>query len=136
MIETQFEADLPHTADAPGIARRSVVGWLTSAVEPDELEVARLLVSELVTNAVVHGLGSITLRVGLDEDRLRAEVIDEGGGFERKVRQRDFASTGGRGLAILDAEASRWGIQDGATHVWFEVERPRPRLGPANKHPG
>jgi anti-sigma regulatory factor (Ser/Thr protein kinase) len=130
-----LQVNLPHTVQAPGIARRSLADWLAPAVEADELDTARLLVSELVTNAVVHGRGEITLRATLDEDRLLVEVIDEGRGFERTVRQQDFASIGGRGLAIVEAEASRWGIHEGTTHVWFELERPGPRLG-SNKKPG
>jgi len=135
-MDTRFEANLPHTAAAPRVARRALTTWLTSALGPDELEVARLLVSELVTNAVIHGRGEVTLRAQLDDDRLLVEVIDEGGGFERTVRQHDFASIGGRGLAIVDTAASRWGIHEGTTHVWFELERPGPRLGPAAKPTG
>ena len=131
-----LQVNLPHTVQAPGIARRSLAEWLAPAVDADELDTARLLVSELVTNAVVHGRGEITLRATLDEDRLLVEVIDEGGGFELTVRQQDFASIGGRGLAIVDAEASRWGLHEGTTHVWFELERPGPRLGPAKKPRG
>ncbi len=82
----------------------------------------------------MHGRGEITLRAHLDEDRLLVEVIDEGGGFERTVLNSDFDSIGGRGLAIVDAEASRWGIHEGTTHVWFELERPGPRLG-SEKNP-
>jgi anti-sigma regulatory factor (Ser/Thr protein kinase) len=136
LMDTHFEANLPHTAAAPGLARHSLTTWLTPALESGELEVARLLVSELVTNAVMHGRGSITLRAELDDDRVLVEVIDEGAGFERTVRQHDFASIGGRGLAIVDSAASRWGIHEGTTHVWFELERPGPRLGPAGKPTG
>jgi anti-sigma regulatory factor (Ser/Thr protein kinase) len=128
-----LEANLPRTPQAPQIARRTVARWLGEDVEPAELTTAQLLVSELVTNAVVHGVGEITLRATLDEDRLLIDVIDQGRGFERTVRQRDFASVGGRGLAIVDAEASRWGIHEGTTHVWFELERPGPRLGTDKK---
>jgi len=128
-----LEVSLPHTVRAPGIARRSLADWLGSAVDADQLGAARLLASELVTNAVVHGHGGITLRATLDEDRLLVEVIDEGDGFERTVRQHDFAGIGGRGLSIVDAESSRWGIHEGTTHVWFELERPGPRLGTAGK---
>jgi anti-sigma regulatory factor (Ser/Thr protein kinase) len=124
-----FEKDLPRTREAPALARRSVARWFVGDVEGDELRRAELLVSELVTNAVMHGRGKITLRARLDEDRLLVEVIDQGAGFERTLRQRDFDSVGGRGLAIVEAEASRWGIHEGTTHVWFELERPGPRLG-------
>ena len=121
-----LQVNLPHTLQAPGIARRSFADWLAPAVDANELGTARLLVSELVTNAVVHGHGEITLRATLNDDRLLVEVIDEGRGFELALRQPDFAGIGGRGLAIVDAEASRWGIHNGTTHVWFELERPGP----------
>jgi anti-sigma regulatory factor (Ser/Thr protein kinase) len=133
-----LEVSLPHTVQAPGIARRSLVDWLARApaVDASELDRAKLLVSELVTNAVLHGRGEIMLRATLDENRLLVEVIDEGGGFERTVRQQDFAGIGGRGLAIVDAEASRWGVHEGTTLVWFELERPGPRLGTAKQATG
>jgi anti-sigma regulatory factor (Ser/Thr protein kinase) len=129
-----FEKDLPRTRGAPTLARRSLARWFAGDVEGDELRTAELLVSELVTNAVMHGRGTITLRAHLDEDRLLVEVIDEGGGFERTIRNREFDSVGGRGLAIVDAEASRWGIHEGTTHVWFELEQRGPRLG-SEKNP-
>lgn len=134
MTGESFEKDLPRTRGAPALARRSLSRWLGDDVERDQLRTAELLVSELVTNAVMHGRGQITLRAQLDEDRVLVEVIDEGGGFERTVRKEDFDAVGGRGLTIVDAEASRWGIHEGTTHVWFELERPGPRLGP-DKNP-
>jgi hypothetical protein len=36
------------------------------------------------------------------------EVIDQGHGFERVLRQEDFGRVGGHGLSIVDAESSRW----------------------------
>jgi anti-sigma regulatory factor (Ser/Thr protein kinase) len=94
---------------------------------------ARLLVSELVTNALVHGRGTIELHARLDENHLVVEVIDNGKGFERVVRGRDFDSLGGWGLRLVDALASRWGIHDGRSHVWFELEPCGPRTSPLNK---
>lgn len=132
-MAAEFEATLPHAADAPRAARRLVREWLPEDLASEELESAQLLVSELVTNAVVHGRGRVILRAQLDDDRLLVEVIDDGDGFERTVRQRDFDSVGGRGLAIVDVLASRWGIHEGTTHVWFELERPGPRLGVDSK---
>jgi hypothetical protein len=111
-------------------------GKTTLAVEIGELREVRdstLLVSELVTNALVHGRGTIELRARLDENHLIVEVIDDGKGFERVVRKRDFDNLGGWGLSLVDALASRWGIHDGRSHVWFELERCRPRPGPFNQ---
>jgi anti-sigma regulatory factor (Ser/Thr protein kinase) len=133
MGSQRFNAELPRTVQAPGIARRSVAGWFEEALSDDELDRARLLTSELVANAVVHGHGKITLRGSVDGDRVLVEVIDEGAGFERVLRQHDFQDLHGRGLSIVDAEASRWGIHEGTTHVWFELERSGPRLGPQAK---
>jgi anti-sigma regulatory factor (Ser/Thr protein kinase) len=90
-------------------------------------------VCALASGPQTHGRGRVILRAELDEDRLLVEVIDDGHGFERIVRQRDFESVGGRGLAIVDVLASRWGIHEGITHVWFELERPGPRLGVDSK---
>ena len=131
----QFEEQLPRTPLAPGIARRVVTAWFREALTAQDLDTARLLASELVANAVVHGRGEILIRGGLDENRVHIEVIDEGAGFEHKVRSRDFDELHGRGLAIVDAEASRWGLHEGTTHVWFELELAGPRLGTDSKPP-
>jgi anti-sigma regulatory factor (Ser/Thr protein kinase) len=110
------------------VARHLVHAKFVTELHHTELDAAKLLVSELVTNAVLHGQGMITLRADLDRNRLRVDVIDEGRGFDRAVRKRDFDSLGGRGLHIVDLESSRWGVHEGTTHVWFELERSGPRL--------
>ena len=112
-------------------SRSGAGGWLD---DEELLEAGKLLVSELVTNAVVHGVGRIVLSIELDEDRLLIEVIDEGSGFEHTARQVPFDELSGRGLAIVEATSSRWGIHAGTTHVWAEIERKGPRLG-ARKNP-
>jgi anti-sigma regulatory factor (Ser/Thr protein kinase) len=105
-------------------------------VDDRELVDVKLLVTELVTNAVMHGRGRIRVGGQLDEHRLLIEVIDQGSGFERIVRERDFENVGGQGLNAVEAIATRWGIHEGTSHVWFELERRGPRLGPGNKPPG
>jgi anti-sigma regulatory factor (Ser/Thr protein kinase) len=118
-----FETELPRSHEAPWLARRALGGWLGGELAADKLHTAKLLTSELVTNAVLHGKGQIQMRAQLDEHRVRIEVVDEGRGFAHDVRDRDVDALSGRGLAIVDAESSRWGIRDGSTHVWFELER-------------
>ena len=102
--------------------------------EQADVERTQLLVSELVTNAVTHGQGRVVLRASADEDRVLVEVIDEGGGFERTIREHTFDQIGGRGLGIVDSHANRWGVHEGTTHVWFELETSGPRLG-ADENP-
>jgi anti-sigma regulatory factor (Ser/Thr protein kinase) len=125
---------LARDPNAVAQARRLVAELCAAEPDREDLDRAKLLVSELVTNALVHGQGMITLRVDLDEDRLLVEVIDEGSGLEQVIRQTDPKRPGGWGLSIVDAEASRWGVHEGLAHVWFEVERPGPRIA-NNKHP-
>jgi len=72
--------------DKPGMARRLLADWLAPAFAEGTVAKARLMVSELVTNAVRHGHGTITLRADLCQDRLRVEVADEGPGFQREAR--------------------------------------------------
>ncbi|MDX6689319.1 MAG: serine/threonine-protein kinase RsbW [Solirubrobacteraceae bacterium] len=86
------------------------------------------MVSELASNALSYGQGEIRLRAWLDDHRLLVEVTDQGGGFERELRRDDFERVGGWGLGIVDELASRWGVHEGCSRVWFELERSGPRL--------
>jgi anti-sigma regulatory factor (Ser/Thr protein kinase) len=129
-VSSLLDVELVPDVEAPRVARRLLTGWLTATLEPDQVETATLLVSELVSNAVRHGEGKVRLQVDLDDDRLLVEVIDEGGGLEEVIREREFENVEGWGLRIVDRSASRWGAHEGTTHVWFELERAGPRLGP------
>jgi anti-sigma regulatory factor (Ser/Thr protein kinase) len=130
VIGASFERELASGADAPRVARRLLTEWFAPRLADGTLATARLLVSELVTNAVRHGRGRIMLRAQLFELRLVVEVLDEGRGFERVRRERDFQTpgVGGWGLTVVDAESSRWGVGRERSHVWFELDRPEPRL--------
>jgi anti-sigma regulatory factor (Ser/Thr protein kinase) len=130
MEDHVLDVELARETTAPQAARSLVKERFADKLSDQELDIARLLVSELVTNAVIHGRGRITLRARLNEDRLLVDVIDEGSGFEPAVREHGAENprTGGRGLTIIEAESSRWGTHKGTTHVWFELERPGPRI--------
>ena len=121
------EMDLPRDASAPALARRSLARWYRDSLDMHELIDAKLIVSELVTNAVQHGVGRIRLASELHDDRLFLQVTDQGSGFEYKVQAMSFGHMNGRGLAVVDSASSRWGIADGATQVWAEIERADPR---------
>jgi len=80
-----------------------------------------VVVSELVTNGVVHGQGAIRLRLQVDAGNVWGEVIDAGGGFEHALREPGPVATSGRGLLIVDRLTTRWGVHEGTTHVWFAM---------------
>jgi anti-sigma regulatory factor (Ser/Thr protein kinase) len=127
---------LPPDASAPSVARAATKRYLAGKVDPDRLGELILVISELVSNASIHGRGQIVLRLQVADEVIRGEVIDQGAGFEHKVRARGPEEVSGRGLFLVDALTSCWGIHEGTTHVWFEIEarsdgrgRPSPRLG-------
>lgn len=111
---------LPRDPSAVALARR-VVERQAEVLSDEQLEVARLLVSELVTNAVRHGDGEeIALVTRIDAARLRFEVHDAGAQAPR--RREPAGAQGGYGLNLVASLASRWGAAPGAG-VWFELDR-------------
>jgi anti-sigma regulatory factor (Ser/Thr protein kinase) len=124
-----FEVELPRDRGAARVARQLLAERFGTSLTAEELDTVRLLVSELINNAVLHGQGQITMKAEADGRQVRVDVIDDGTGFERHVRNTGFDALGGHGLQIVEAESSRWGISEGTTHVWFELERHGPRLG-------
>jgi len=92
-------------------------------LDPD---VVALLVSELVTNALVHGRPPMELRASRVGSGLRVEVLDGAG--ERRPRRRSVRPSAddprGRGFTIVSALATRWGTapSPGGKAVWFELD--------------
>jgi anti-sigma regulatory factor (Ser/Thr protein kinase) len=115
---------LPHGPTAPAAARDAVDVALAGRLEQDRLDELRLLVSELVTNAVRHGLdrqGAVELSLRLAGRCLRVEVADGGDGFTPPTGEHDPADPGGWGLVVVDELVDRWGVEAaGGTRVWFE----------------
>lgn len=97
-------------------------------MSPQTIETAELLVSELVTNAVLHGgmdpEEHIGLKVASSSGRLRAEVRDGGpecdpGALPEPGQDR------GWGLYLVQSLSDRWGIErEEVAVVWFELDRP------------
>jgi anti-sigma regulatory factor (Ser/Thr protein kinase) len=80
------------------------------------------MTSEVVTNAMVHGAGEVTLGVACGGTTLRVEVGDDNA-HHPSVRAGDDEAEGGRGMQIVGALADDWGVDataDGKT-VWFEI---------------
>src|SRR5262245_58439085 len=101
---------LPPDAQAPGRAR-DFIAHQAHSLPADVVDDAQLLVSEVVGNAVRHGDGEVTLRLRVHPPALAVTVTDVG--REMPVvadRTPDPSRTHGRGLLIVEAVASRWGV--------------------------
>jgi anti-sigma regulatory factor (Ser/Thr protein kinase) len=120
---------LPTSPEAPGLCRRAVES-LRGELSDDEVETLRLLMCEIVTNAVVHTAGSAPARaiatVTLTPAWIRAEVRDSGPGFRPRVGTPHLDMESGWGLQLVNALASDWGVVTcEGSWVWFELARER-----------
>jgi len=132
-VQLEIRPDPAEVGRARRWARSRLAGSGMSADEP-VAETLVLLVSELVTNAVVHTGCPAVLRLlltGVCEDAgggpagtVRLEVADS---CDRAPapRRADGDATGGRGLALVDGLADRWGWtrEGGGKRIWCEMDR-------------
>jgi anti-sigma regulatory factor (Ser/Thr protein kinase) len=117
--------ELPATRAAPRLGREFIRSTLDDWGLAPLVDTATLLVSEVVTNAVVHANSGSTLCVERTPAAVRVTVTDRGDGVaERAAARRGMA--GGHGLALLDTLARRWGARrvDGGHEVWFDLGVP------------
>lgn len=108
--------------DAVPLARRFVGRLLEGTPEADLAQDAELVTAELATNALIHAGPPVTLRVVVSEGRVRLEVLDDSRSAPvRGVMLPDGMT--GRGLAVVQAVSSRWGIdpRNGGKVVWAEL---------------
>ena len=122
---------LPITKSAPMLARQA----LNDAIPPPELrgriEDARLAITELVSNAVLHGrlrpdADTIRLVIAADDDVVKAEVEQSTSTLDARVVEPRLGQerSGGFGLRLVDATADDWGVEPGPPgSVWFEFRR-------------
>jgi anti-sigma regulatory factor (Ser/Thr protein kinase) len=118
-----IDVELASTPSAPAQAR-GALEQIAGRLSPERMRDVRLLVSELVTNAVRHaGGGGVRLVVALTGTLLRIEVHDPGNGFERTPPPDDPLRASGWGLVLVEELADRWGIDHHPrTRVWFEMD--------------
>jgi PAS domain S-box-containing protein len=113
---------LPSHPSSAGEARRMVRRVLTEEGREDLVEPAQLLVSEVVTNALVHSPNPIDVAMQATEDGVLVEVAD---GSPHLPQPRHYAATAntGRGLALLEHTADAWGVIPGlrGKTVWFQL---------------
>jgi anti-sigma regulatory factor (Ser/Thr protein kinase) len=109
------------TLEAVRAARDFVRAALTTWDLEDLSDVATLLTSELVTNAVLHAGSVLRLAASYQPPELTVEVRDASTAPPALGRSGDAERTGGRGLVLVDSLADRWGVRNhaGGKAVWF-----------------
>jgi anti-sigma regulatory factor (Ser/Thr protein kinase) len=126
-VDERLTDELTLTADPRSI--RVARGFLASIARDvdlpsDTVSVAELALSEIVTNAVVHGLPPIVLQVDATPSHLEVSVIDASPAHPRAEESR-LDATGGRGLAIVAAVAGAWGCEPDPSgpgkRIWFSI---------------
>ena len=118
-------AVLPLGAD-PGsaaLARRFTAETLGGWGATELTETAVLLVSELVTNAVLHARSASELVVRSVESGIRVELRDDSP-LAPSLKSYSLEAGTGRGLLLVESLAARWGSQPDALgkSVWFELD--------------
>ena len=122
MIES-FHMTLAPERSEVGRARRFVVDTATAVGQQALSDVVELLISELVTNVVLHAAGdAMRIHVAWAPPTFRVEVTDDSTAAPQRRHYAQEAGTG-RGLALVDSLASAWGSDphDDGKSVWFEV---------------
>lgn len=132
--DAEYWWDLPHDKRAPGRARELTVKTLAGWGMDGLAESATVIVSELVTNALLHGTPPISLALHRHGLLLRGEVTDHGPTLPTMpdIALDDLNAEHGRGLPIVAAYADRWGIDPAPTGktVWFILSARPAEPGP------
>jgi anti-sigma regulatory factor (Ser/Thr protein kinase) len=133
MYETRHRVELSPDRHAPRRAR-AFIDVVLAGMSDEARYPVRLLVSELVTNSVLHARLDESDRIVVDATvtptTLRLEVTNPGSGFALTPFPAvvELASVSGRGVAIARALADRFGVSGGQhTSVWAELDQPRLR---------
>jgi anti-sigma regulatory factor (Ser/Thr protein kinase) len=114
--------ELSATADAVPAARALLRQVLDGSPLEHRLEDGELALSELVTNAVLHGRDPLAVRLVLADGVLRAEVCDANP-VSPSFSMLDQTAVTGRGLLLISAVSDRWGVEPSPAGklVWFEL---------------
>ena len=122
--DVQHRTSLHALPESARRARRAVAEALSEAGRADLVESAELLVSELVTNAIMHARTAVELLVVAGPGGVRVSVHDDSPHLPNRRRYGTGATTG-RGLELVELMADRHGVEadpGGGKTVWFELD--------------
>jgi anti-sigma regulatory factor (Ser/Thr protein kinase) len=115
----EFGGTIAAVAEARGFVTQHLRRWGLESLVSD----AELLTSELVTNAVLHARGDVTVTVAVAEGVAEIGVSDRSSDLPEQ-RPRTWQAEGGRGLRLVDLVASEWGVAsvEGGKQIWFRLD--------------
>jgi len=116
---------LARTAAAPGEARVVVRRRFGDLLAQETMDDVLLVVSELVTNAVLWGAGDVGLHMTFDGRCVSGGVTDSGSAFTPPLLEPDPTRIGGHGLDVVGRVSDDWGLAEDSSRVWFEILAPR-----------
>jgi anti-sigma regulatory factor (Ser/Thr protein kinase) len=124
-MEGSLALTLPSEPGSVAEARSRICDAIEPHLANGTSDTLRLLISELVTNAVKHGDSAAPIELHAHWNaHVRVEVQDHGHGFTPAPRSGALDEAGGFGLYLVGRLADRWGVEtDGGTTVWFVLER-------------
>ena len=126
-MEAEIDLKLAPEPEVVTTARHAL-DQLANLLPPEKLEEVRLVVSELVTNSILHaGLSpkdQISLTVAISDGAVCGRVCDPGPGFEVSSEPRPRRDLrGGWGLPIVETISDRWGVErNNHACVWFDID--------------
>jgi anti-sigma regulatory factor (Ser/Thr protein kinase) len=121
---SSLRISLPRDISSPAVARRQVKQFAAEH-DVEDPTLLLLVVSELVTNAVLHGAEPIEMCAWVERGTVRVEVSDSDPDVSTVVTPpRASEQIGGRGLEIVETVARSWGAipNDTGKIVWAELE--------------
>jgi anti-sigma regulatory factor (Ser/Thr protein kinase) len=117
-----LSVDLPPEPASASRARSLAREELEPSLSRDTVETIALLVTELVTNAILHARTPLQLHIESKPDRVRI-CVEDSSNEQPAVRRYEFDAVTGRGLALVEQLASSWGVDTTPSGkvVWCEV---------------
>ncbi len=119
---------LPAAPESASQVRHRIASDLSRlTIAPSVIDDVVLVVTELVSNAIRHAQplpgGEMTVAWEIDPAGVTVRVTDGGAPSQPEVQHPSARDVSGRGLALVEALAARWGIDDapGATTVWAQL---------------
>ena len=122
-IRHEEVVELPAEEASAGVARRFVREACERRGAEEWLDELLLVVSELVTNAVIHARSACSVRLTWRDDAVRVDVSDDGDGSPDPQLASEYDEEG-RGLFLISAMSTAWGVEPadgGGKSIWAEL---------------